>query len=66
VGEGDPGRQHQAGVIRAIPAKYSVTPVPRIEVWGRLSGIAVQVGPTATVTNLAEIRKDRLHVLTDM
>ena len=34
--------------------------------WGALFGIAVQVGSVATVTNLAEIRKERLHVLTDM
>src|SRR6516164_4511653 len=25
MGQGDPGRQHQGGVIRAIPAEYSVT-----------------------------------------
>src|SRR5262249_33063598 len=40
VGQGDPGRQHQGGVIRAILAEYSVTPAPRIEVWGALFGIA--------------------------
>jgi hypothetical protein len=34
-------------------------------VWGRLFGIAVQVDSMATVTNLAEIRKERLHVLAD-
>jgi hypothetical protein len=25
VGQGDPGGQHQGGVIRAIPAEYSIT-----------------------------------------
>ena len=29
MGQGHPGRRHQAGVIRAIPAQYSITPVPR-------------------------------------
>jgi hypothetical protein len=37
-----------------------------MEVCGVLFGIAVQVDSMATVTNLAEIRKDRLHVLADM
>jgi hypothetical protein len=32
MGQGDPGRQHQGGVIRATPAKYSITPVPRMAV----------------------------------
>src|SRR5262249_41219342 len=29
VGQGDPGGQHQGGVIGATSVKYSVTPVPR-------------------------------------
>ena len=29
VGQGDQVRQHQGGVIRAMPAEYSVTPVAR-------------------------------------
>ena len=29
MGQGDPGRQHQGRLIRATPAKYSVTPVRR-------------------------------------
>jgi hypothetical protein len=30
MGQGDPFGEHQGGVIRAILAEYSVTPVPRI------------------------------------
>ena len=30
MGEGDPGREHQAGLTRQSPIQYSVTPVPRI------------------------------------
>jgi hypothetical protein len=29
MGQGDPSRQHQGGVIRANSARYSVTPVRR-------------------------------------
>jgi len=42
-GLGDPGGKHQGGVIRAILAEYSVTPVPR-------------TAPTAVLTEIFMLR----------
>jgi hypothetical protein len=38
MGQGDPSRQHQGGVIGATSTKYSVTPVPRMAAMTALFG----------------------------